>query len=53
MKKCIMYSKDNASVKTSGWCIAQLAKMRIDPKFSKVAADVLERVVFHENTARQ
>ena len=34
------HSNDNTSVKTSGRCITQLAKTRIDPKVAKFTADV-------------
>ena len=37
----LVHLKDNTSVKTSGRCIAQLAKTSIDPKFDEFAADTL------------
>ena len=45
-----MYSKDEASVKTSGRCITQLAemricKLRIDPKCIDLTADVFRTIL--------
>ena len=41
----IVYSKDKASVKTSGRCITQLAKTTIDPKFIELTADVFRKIL--------
>ena len=39
-------SQDNTSVKMSGRCIAQIAKMSIDPKFVELTAGVLVIYIF-------